>query len=348
MEGGGCVVLYRRYELPFGDAINNCRMLNLWQHASIDNVVWRTSMPVSSQFILRFSRCAILTVSIAALLAGCGKDEGGQATAPKGQVIAHVGKDDITIQELENEFRLARIPQDKRSDAVVKRFLGDLVQRKYLVQKAIASKLDREPGVLLDLLRAREQILAGAFVQRDVSGKSTAIGKADISKYIVAHPLMFDQRQLLTVDKVSIPLTPEAKAAVDATKNLKSLEEIEQKLNELGMLHNRSMGVISSGDIPENFFNALKNQKPDDVFFVPTGSTGTFFKVKGQETRALTGDDAEKLARQHLLRELLQSETSKQAVSAQAEVKYEGDYARIMNGQPKAGANGDTKEKSEK
>jgi EpsD family peptidyl-prolyl cis-trans isomerase len=280
---------------------------------------------------------ALLIGAAGLLVASCGKEEGGQATAPKGQVIAHVGKDDVTVQELENEFRWALIPPDKRDDATVKRMLSDLVQRKYLVQKAVTAKLDREPSVLLDMLRAREQVLATAFVQRDVSAKSTAIGKSDIDKYIGSHPNMFANRQLLTVDKVSIPLTPAAQAAVEATKNTKSLDEVEQKLTEVGMLHNRSMGVVSSSDIPEEFFNALKAQKPDDVFFVPSGSTGTFFKVKSQETRPLGGDDAAKLARQQLLRELLRSETSKQSVTAEADTKYEGDYARIMSGQPKPG-----------
>jgi EpsD family peptidyl-prolyl cis-trans isomerase len=292
---------------------------------------------------------AALWAGLAGLfLTSCGKEEGGQAGAPKGQVIAHVGKDDVTIQELENEFRWALIPPDKRDDATVKRVLGDLVQRKYLVQKAVSAKLDREPTILLDLLRAREQVLASSFVQRDVSSKSTAIGKTDIDKYINSHPLIFERRQLMTVDKVSIPLTPNARAAVEATKNLKSLEEVEQKLTEVGMLHNRSMGVISSSDIPEDFYNALKNQKPDDVFFVPSGSTGTFFKVKGQETRPLTGDDASRFARQQLLRELLRTETNKEAVSAEADAKYEGDYARIMRGEPKADAKGGEKDKAGK
>jgi EpsD family peptidyl-prolyl cis-trans isomerase len=290
-----------------------------------------------------------LLVGVAGLfLASCGKEEGGQAGAPKGQVIAHVGKDDVTVQELETEFRWALIPPDKRDDATVKRVLGDLVQRKFLVQKALTGKLDREPTVLLDLLRAREQILATAFVQRDVSAKSTAIGKGDIDKYIGSHPVMFANRQLLTVDKVSIPLTPGAQAAVEATKNAKSLEEVEQKLTEVGMLHNRSMGVISSSDIPEEFLNALKAQKPDDVFFVPAGSTGTFFKVKSVETKPLGGDDAVKLARQQLLRELLRTETNKQAVSAEADAKYEGDYARIMSGQPKAAPKAGEKDKAGK
>jgi hypothetical protein len=70
--------------------------------------------------------------------------------------------------------------------------------------------------------------------------------------------------------------------------------------------------------------------------------------VKGQETRPLTGDDANRFARQQLLRELLRNETSKQAASAEAEVKYEGDYARIMSGQPKAEPKSGEKDKAGK
>ena len=282
----------------------------------------------------RGCKTAIVLGLSAFLVASCGKDEGGTST-PKGQVIAHVGNADITAQELENEFRWALIPPDKRDDATVKRILGDLAQRKFLLQRAVGAKLDREPTVLLDMLRAREQVLANAFVQRDISAKSTAIGKSDVDKYINSHPLMFDRRVFLTVDKVSIPLTPAAQAAVEATRDSKSLEEVEQKLDKVGMPHNRSMGVISSSDISEEFLNSLKNQKPDDVFFVPSGSTGTFFRIKSQDVVPLTGNDASQFARQQLLRELLRSEMEKQSLSAEADVKYEGDYARIMKGEPK-------------
>ena len=58
------------------------------------------------------------------------------------------------------------MPPDKQKDpAVVKRMLSQLVLRKYLLQQALAAKLDREPGVLLDILRSREQILASALYQ---------------------------------------------------------------------------------------------------------------------------------------------------------------------------------------
>jgi len=68
--------------------------------------------------------------------------------------------EDVTTQELENEFRLVNVPPDKQKDpALVKQVLGELVLRKYLLQQALAAKLDREPSVLLDLLRAGPSIV---------------------------------------------------------------------------------------------------------------------------------------------------------------------------------------------
>lgn len=283
-------------------------------------------------------RSTLLAALIAAALPAC-----TPSGAPKGQVIARVGSEDITVQELENEFRLAQIPADKRDDAITKRVLGDLVQRKYLAQKAVAGKLDREPGVLLDLLRSREQILATSFAQRDVASKSTAISKADVDKYILSRPLTFEKRQVLTVDKISIALTPATQTLLDVTKNMKSLEEVEKKLKEMNIVYNRSMGSISTSDIPEEFFNILQKQKADDVFFVPTGSTGTFFRVKGQETVPINKDDSARIARQQLVIELMRGEMRKHAASAEAEAKFEGDYARIMSSQPAATGAGQKK-----
>ena len=287
-------------------------------------------MLVRGSVFVRACQYALLIGLSGTVLAACNKE----TAAPKGQVIARVGNEDVTQQELENEFRLAQIPADRRDEATIKRVLGDLVQRKYLVQKAVAGKLDREPGILLDILRSREQILATSYTQRDAAARATAIGKADIDKYILSHPLMFERRQLLTVDKISIAMTPATQTVIEATKSMKSLEEVEKKLKEMSVLYNRSMGSLSSGDIPEQFYNILKGQKPDDVFFVPTGATGTFFRVKGAETTPMKAEDAARIARQALVLEIMRGEMRKLADTAQAEAKYEGDYAKIMSAQP--------------
>jgi hypothetical protein len=70
------------------------------------------------------------------LLTGCGR-EGGEQPAAKGQVVANVGDQVVTTQELDNEFRWANVPPDKQKDPeVIKRVLSELVVRKYLLQQA--------------------------------------------------------------------------------------------------------------------------------------------------------------------------------------------------------------------
>ena len=52
----------------------------------------------------------------------------------------------MTTQELDNEFRYANVSPDKQKDPeIIKRVLNELVVRKYLLQQALATKLDREP-----------------------------------------------------------------------------------------------------------------------------------------------------------------------------------------------------------
>jgi EpsD family peptidyl-prolyl cis-trans isomerase len=280
---------------------------------------------------LRGVSATLLLIAIAGTsLVNCGKKS--EQAGPPGQVIAHIGKEDVTAQELENEFGWASITPDKRDDETIKRVLGDLVLRKYLAQKAVEAELDRQPAVLLNILRSREQALANAYLGRDVATKASAIGKTEIQNYINSQPWKFANRKIYTVEQITIPLTPEAQAAVDAAKPLKSLDEIDQKLNELKILHNRSMGIMSSGEFSKQVLEQVEGKKNTDQFYVQTPTSGVFFKVRGEETRPLAGEAAEQIARQALVANLIRSEANTQALAAAAdsEVKYEEPYARIM------------------
>src|ERR1700729_2386218 len=182
------------------------------------------------------------------LVPRCGKKQSEPAAGR--EVIAHVGPDDVTAQELDNELRLANVPADKRSDAIVKAALSRIVERKYLVQQAVAAKLDREPTVHLDLLRSREQILAGAFVQRDLSSKMSAVSKTEIDSYVQAHPKQFDQRELFQVDQISFSAPKDVEALSAATKDFKSLDEVAAKLNAMDVKFSRGNATLDSATMP--------------------------------------------------------------------------------------------------
>ncbi len=277
---------------------------------------------------MRTFRAIVTAGCLGMMLGGCSKKEGEQPAA-KGQVVANVGDQVITTQEFENELRWANIPPDKQKDPeVIKRVLGELVVRKYLLQQALAAKLDREPGVLLDLLRAREQVLEKGFLNRAAAAKSP--GKADIDKYIANNPSKFANRQLLSVEQIGFPLGAASQTVIDANKNAKSLDEIDQQLTAAGIPHGRQMGVLNTGDIPPDLYNEIEAKKADGVLFVRSGANGVFFKVKGEEVRPLEGEAAASLARQFLRADALKAEAGIAAFSAKLEAKYQGEYAKIM------------------
>jgi EpsD family peptidyl-prolyl cis-trans isomerase len=276
---------------------------------------------------IKIARLALVLACGAVALAGCGKKD--QSAASKGQVVARVGDEVVTIQDLENEFRWANVTPDKQKEPeIVKRVLGDLIVRKYLLRQAMAAKLDREPGVLLDILRSREQILENAYLQRTAAAK--APGKADIDKYMANNPAKFADRKLLSVEQIAFPFGPTTQSFIEANKDAKSLDEIDQKLTAAGIPHGRQMGALNSGDLPPEFYGLIEAKKVDDVFFVRSGPNGVFFKVKGEERRPLEGEAAANLARQLMRADAIKAEQGLAAYSASLEAKYEGDYARIM------------------
>jgi EpsD family peptidyl-prolyl cis-trans isomerase len=264
----------------------------------------------------------------AMLLSGCGKKQETQAVV--GQVIAHVGPDDITQQELDNELRLANVPADKRTDAIVKGALTRIAERKYLVQQALAAKLDREPTVHLDLLRAREQILAGAFVQRDLSGKMSAVSKNEIDSYIQGHPKQFEQRELFQVDQISFPTPKEVEALAAATKDFKTLEQVEAKLNEMHIKFSRGDATLDSATMPPEMLKVLDARKPDDIYFIRSRGGASFFKVTSVDQKPLTGDQADNFARREVRVDIGRKGAEEITKAALADTKFEGDYARIM------------------
>jgi EpsD family peptidyl-prolyl cis-trans isomerase len=279
--------------------------------------------------------CGVLT-SCCIAISSCSRSDAPQP-APTGQVIADVGTQVVTTSELLNEFRLANTPAAKQKDpAVIKRAVADLVLRKYLMQRAINLGLDREPNTLLDLMRAREQVLASAVMTRKVDNEP--ISNTDIEKYIADHPASFSERLMLSVDQITFAIGPNFQAAFEGNKAATSLDEVDRKLTSLGIVHTRSSGALSEENLPETLLQALQARKPDDVFFARSGPRGTYFKVLAEQSHPLDGEAATKLARQLLRADALKSFMAIASDTASHEAKYEGSYATLMGTPTESGA----------
>jgi len=182
-------------------------------------------------------------------------------------------------------------------------------------------------------LRAREIVLANAAASRVVSAKTSEISKTDIDNYIAKNPLKFAGRQIATIEQITLPANAVSQALIDAMRDMKTLDEVDQRLTSLGLTRSRSMGALNSAEVSPDFFNVVVAKQADNVFFLRGNPNSVFFKVIGIESRPLEGEDAIKVARQALQIELVKSEASLTSVEARLAAKYEGEYANAMGAQ---------------
>jgi EpsD family peptidyl-prolyl cis-trans isomerase len=289
--------------------------------------------------LLSFSASGAALILGVLFLAGCSdsKDKPAEKTAaaapqmPASPTIAVVGPDEIKAYELGNEMRAAGVPMGKDTkpdDQITKRLVRELVQRKYLVQKAIAEKLDHDPGFLVESQRQREQLLATLYLQRAVTDAS--IPGSRVEAYQANHPLMFAKRQILQVEQLSFPLAAAKKEIIDATKDAKNLEDVARVLKAAGVAFSRGEGELGSGDVPPEAFELMQKKAADNVFFTARGQSGVFFVVKQFKPQPLTGEAAQQLAKRQLLNEIWREKAGEKP-PADLTVRYEGDLERIMN-----------------
>ena len=167
-------------------------------------------------------------------------------------------------------------------------------------------------------------------MQRDLGTKATSISKSEVDDYIQAHPAQFANRHLYQIEQISFPPQKDMENLASATKDFTSLDQVEQKLNQLDIKFSRGTGTMDTATLPPEMQKAIDARKPQDIFFVRSRTNATFFKVDSVDSKPLTGDEADQFAKRQLREELARKTSVDTFNAALAAAKYEGDYARIM------------------
>ncbi len=127
-------------------------------------------------------------------------------------------------------------------------------------------------------------------------------------------------------------------ALAASTKDFKSLDQVEAKLNQLNIKFSRGTGAMDTATLPPEIEKAIEARKPDDIFFIRSRTSASFFKVTSVEDKPLTGDEAQQFAKRELRNDLAKKTAAETYTAALATAKYEGDYGRIMTASTPAAA----------
>jgi EpsD family peptidyl-prolyl cis-trans isomerase len=233
---------------------------------------------------------------VALLLLAVGCNQG----PPKGQVIARVNGEEITIAELNEEAR-ARSVVGANDPAVRGALLQDLIDRKLLAQEAVQEKLDRSPQHLIASQRMKEVLLAEQFLA-SVGNDLRPLSTAELQEFTAANPTAFDRRTLLSVDQITFP-RPSDPALIQRLEAAKALTEIEMILQEAALPQERSVKTWDSAVLPEASMKVLLGAQPGKPFLLPHGNLLIAGEVLSSLAQPIETEQRLRLASERLARE---------------------------------------------
>jgi EpsD family peptidyl-prolyl cis-trans isomerase len=159
-----------------------------------------------------------------ALLAGC-----GGSRPPDVQVAARVNKQEVTIHQVQHVLQRQPKLAAEFPALASRKVLDSLVEMELAAQAARAQGLDRDPDVVQAMQAAQREVLARAYQDR-LAAATVAPTSDEIDRYYEAHPGLFAQRRVYTLQESLVETTDggqvaKVQAIAEASRGVKALEE---------------------------------------------------------------------------------------------------------------------------
>ena len=112
------------------------------------------------------------------------------------------------------------VPAEQAASAS-RAILERLIDQEVTLQKAADQKLDRDPDVVQDIEAARREIISRAYLDKIGAGTPKPT-PAEVAAYYEAHPALFKERRVYSLQEVNIDASPqqvdELKKTLDGSK----------------------------------------------------------------------------------------------------------------------------------
>jgi len=271
-----------------------------------------------------------------ALVTGC---SGGGASQTS-QSLVRVNGDEITVHQLNAQLQGANISPDKVAQAG-QEFLKLLVDRQILVQEAIKTNVERQPGVMQALENARARILAQAYLEEKLARlpRPTA---PEVEAYRNAHPELFAARTLYVMDELVFDPVRDQAALEALSETASGLDEVTGWLAARKVAYTRTRTTYRPEAMAPELLARLRAMQAGELIFL----SGNGRTVVGLMTERIAQPLPEKEARP-LIEQMIARQKQAQAVEAEvtrlrklASIEYLNQkYAPPASGAKAAAAN---------
>lgn len=273
----------------------------------------------------------LLGMSLLALTAGCNKNG---AKVPTGQVVATVNGTDITVRELNAELAQTQAPPDTSRKTVESVVLARVIERKMLADAARDRKLDQNPNFLLTQRKVDDGLLVQAL-QASIAQKVAAPTREAAEKFIGAHPELFANRKIYTIDQIQF-LRPKNIAQLGLGP-AKTMSDVEQVLTGANVEFRRQPATVDALAVNPQLTAEIEKimaRNPDEVFMFadqPQGAPAPVMivnKVTSTKIVPFSGEKAISFAQQLLQRQQIQQRLAAEEKTIAAAAKPKITYAK--------------------
>ncbi|MDB5686469.1 MAG: Peptidyl-prolyl cis-trans isomerase, EpsD family, partial [Rhizorhabdus sp.] len=210
----------------------------------------------------------------ALLLSGCNKE-------PKGQVVAIVNGDEVSMQELNSELQGVRIPDSIDRKALRRDVLARIIDRKLIVQQARDQGIDKTPEFVSQRRRLEENLLVSMLGQK-IARTVPMPDDRDITQYIADNPTQFARRERLLLDQLQFE-APKDVNKLMALRNAHTLDAVAAGLQQLGIAFARGKGVIDTGRLDPQLMQKINDLPPGEPFVLPSNGQFVASVITGRE-----------------------------------------------------------------
>ena len=298
--------------------------------------------PRSDRKIIPASRLVrastVAVVVVVALLAGCGdkkKEKGSSQTAAK------VNKEEITILQINQALAQQQALPPGQAASASGAVLERLIDQELALQKAGEQKLDRDGRVIQQIEAAKREIVSRAYFEKIGEGTPKPT-PAEVNAYYDAHPALFANRRIFSLQELDIEAPPAqldaAKAALAAAKSFAAFVDY-LKANDIKF--RGTEGVRAAEQLPMANVDQFATLKDGQAIFVATPGGARVLHLVNSRTQPVSAQAAVPAIEQFLLnerkRKLIADDLH--ALRGAAKIEYVGDFASNRPPEPPAPRN---------
>ena len=274
------------------------------------------------------------------VLGGCHLGGGGSGKAPTGQVVATVGDREITLRELNAETPPVTNPDLRARKSAQLTALENIVARTVLAKAAVDQGVDKTPEFTLMKQRALDTLLAQSLESK-IAGQVPKVTRDDADRFIVAHPDIFSQRKVWSIDQLRMA-RPSDPTLIKRLEPLKTLPDIEALLNQEKIPFQHSTGNLDAVGADPRMIDAITKLPPGEVFVIPSNDALLVNQIKDTKIVPFTGPQSVEYATQVVTRQrtsdAVQRQVSAIFAKAKPSVHFNRDYAPPTGAAPGAPA----------